>query len=108
MNKIKQCFKHRFNVYSSEVEYSNASFINDFIALNSKEARRESNRRSGMERGSSKFSDITLFPRSRKFLERIFRKSVPLYKLKIIYELSQEISKEQADLKRVLYERHNI
>lgn len=89
-------------MYGSEVEYSNALFVSDFIALNSREERRE-NRRSGVERGGKNFSDINLFPRSRKFLERIFRKSVPLYKLKIIYELSQEISKEQADLKRILY-----
>lgn len=82
-------------------------FIQDFIALNSRESRRE-NRRSGLEKGSQGFNDINLFPRSRKFLERIFRKSVPLFKLKIIYELSQEISKEQADLKELLYEKHNI
>jgi hypothetical protein len=42
INKIKECFRHRFNLYRVDPAYSVGDFIGDFIALNSNDSRRDS------------------------------------------------------------------
>lgn len=58
---------------------------------------------------TANYNDLTIFSRSLKIFDKIFTtKSVPLYKLKLIYELNQELFRELEDLKNTLHAKYGV
>jgi hypothetical protein len=112
LNKIKDCFADRFARFKKEQEYTATYFVDDFISLSSKGEQAIRRDRSAVEAlfdpQANKYSQLPLFERSRRILPKLYEKSSPLFKLKIIYEFNKEMSRETDRLRERLGKEHNI
>lgn len=106
VEKIRECFKAKFQAYRRQPEFTTSMFVTDFIELNSRNSRRVERMRtelgSLLEPTRHPYSHLQIFPRTTRMLTKIFEKRVPLFKLKVICEVEKLMNLELEQLRQTL------